>query len=264
MQRCPNCDAAIETANINMAEGMALCGACGSLSRLGDLSLSSRSTTELLADVPRGCSMRTVGNRIVAVASMRSLPAFFAAGAFALFWNGITGLFVLLAAAGLYANLIGPLPDWFPAPGAEDGQPQVNDEPMGLGMALFLCVFLTPFVLVGITMATVSVLSLLGRIKVVIERETAYVASGVGWFSWKRRFNPRQVRSVLIVRSRSNSEETVRDTIEIMTDHSTKLGRMLPDFRLQWMRAALHELLVPVEQERGKEERAYLSWLDKA
>lgn len=72
---------------------------------------------------------------------------------FALFWNGIVSVFVLFAIAGTLKQFNIGLPEWFPAP-------NMNGEPMSLGMVLFLWIFLTPFIAIGLGMIdliTVSV-----------------------------------------------------------------------------------------------------------
>ncbi len=114
-QRCPDCDGSLKGGDINIQEGVALCPVCGKLSRLSSLNTSSRSIAEILDKPPRGCSLTSFGHGAVATVSIRSLAGFLFPAGFALFWNGITSVFVLIAIAGLYTNLIGPLPNWFPA-----------------------------------------------------------------------------------------------------------------------------------------------------
>src|SRR5437868_14236 len=110
MQRCPDCDESLAAEAVNIKEGVALCPKCGTLSRLSELNYGDRSMEEILGQPPSGCSITPLGQVVVATASLRSVGGFLVTVAFALFWNGIVSVFVLLAIAGLYTNLIGPLP----------------------------------------------------------------------------------------------------------------------------------------------------------
>lgn len=243
-QRCPNCDASVPAESINIAEGVALCGQCGKLSRLAELLTSGRPMAEVLSNPPSGCTTDTDGQSVTYVASMRSLVGFLMTGAFALFWNGITSVFVCIAIAGLYANLVGPIPDWFPAPGVEDGQPQMEGGPMTLGNTLFLCLFLTPFVTVGVGMAIATFMNLFGRVKVVINPVDAYAGTGVGLFQWKKRFDPGEVRSVEMVAGSRDPESGMSKALQITGKKDVKFGSMLTAERLEWLHAVLKQRLL--------------------
>jgi hypothetical protein len=130
LQRCPDCDEPIDSVAVNIKEGVALCPECGRLSRLSDLNYSERSIQQVLSQPPTGCSIETVGRGVVVTVTLRSLSGFLFPAGFALFWNGIVSVFVLIAIAGLYTNLVGPLPAWFPAPELNQGKPEMNGEPM--------------------------------------------------------------------------------------------------------------------------------------
>ena len=142
---CPSCDTPLASEHINIAEGVALCPGCGKLSRLSEVVEHERPSDEIVNDPPPGCSLNNEINATVIRISLRSVGGCVGSLAVCLFWNGITSVFVLIALSGLYANLIGPVPAWFPAPTMDDG-------PMGLGMTIFLCLFLTPFVTIGMIM----------------------------------------------------------------------------------------------------------------
>jgi hypothetical protein len=241
-QRCPDCDEFITADAMNIREGVALCPGCGTLSRLSELNTSARSIGEILSRPPSGCSIVSDGQRVTVTASMRSLAGFLLPAAFALFWNSITLLFVLIAIAGLYANLVGPLPNWFPAPGMKDGKPEMNGGPMDLGETLFLCIFLIPFVAVGIGMVAAAVLNLLGKVELIIDEFDSYVVTGVGFLKWKKRFDPSEVKAVVFGARAWQSEGQSNKIIEISADRSVKFGSMLQSDRLEWLRAALREI----------------------
>ena len=256
MQRCPDCDEVILAEAINIQEGFALCPACGRLTRLSELSFRSRSIVETLNQPPAGCSILPVGHGVIVRASLRSITGFLVMTGIALFWNGIVSVFVLIAIAGLYVNLIGPLPAWFPAPG-------MNGAPVNLGQVLFQCVFLIPFVTVGTGMAGAALMSLFGKVVVVIDEFDSYAATGFGLFIWKKRFDPLQVHSITISTNSSESEGRTNSNrmIEIRSDRTLKFGSLLQSDRLEWMHAALKELMLKSTASRANTNLPVLTWI---
>lgn len=263
-QRCPDCDESLKAVDINIQEGVALCPACGKLSRLSSLNTSSRSIAEILDKPPSGCSLASYGHGAVASVSLRSFAGFLFPAGFALFWNGITSVFVLIAIAGLYTNLIGPLPNWFPAPGMQNGKPVMNDAPMDLGMSLFLCIFLIPFVTVGVVITAVSLMNLMGKVEVVIDEMDSYATTGLGFLKWKKRFDPRDVRAIEFG-SRWQSESSNNQVLEIQATRTVKFGSMLNDEQMQWLRAVLREILLQQTiNSKQKSSLPVLPWLSRA
>lgn len=249
---------------MNIREGVALCPGCGTLTRLSELNTSARSIGEILSRPPSGCSIVSDGQRLTATAAMQSLPGFLLPAAFALFWNSITSLFVLIAIAGLYANLVGPLPNWFPAPGMKDGKPEMNGAPMNLGETLFLCLFLIPFVAIGIGMVAAAVLNLLGKVEVIIDEFDSCVATGVGFLKWKKRFDPREVKAVVFgARAWQSEEEETNKLIEISADRRVKFGSMLQSDRLEWLRAALREIFFANRRDNRLPNLSVPHWLSR-
>lgn len=259
--RCPDCDELIASDAMNIQEGVALCANCGTLSRLSELNLSGKSIDEILSSPPQGCSIEPRGPGVVITASLRSIGGFVGCAAFALFWNGIVSVFVLLAIAGLYTNLIGPLPTWFPAPGMNDGKPEMNGDRMDLGMSLFLCVFLTPFILVGTGMVAAAIINLVGKIEVVIDEFESSVTTGIPIFRWKRRFDARQIRAVSYGTTNWESNGRRQRTIELVADRTVKFGSMLQFNRMEWLRAVLYHLLLRGDGKSSRTDLPDLSWI---
>jgi len=204
---------------------------------------------EILARTPAGCSMRVEGSRVMITGSLRSWGGFLGATAMCLFWNGIVSMFVSLALAGLWANLIAPLPNGFPVVGGlQQGRPIVNGKPMQLEDTLFLCVFLTPFATVGAAILAAMAMNLAGKIVAVIDTDSATVSTGAFGLKWTRRFDPNEVTAVLLQRSSLESNtSTGRLTgrlIEIHADRTVKFGTLLAEERLLWMHAALRKVLL--------------------
>lgn len=243
--RCPECDEEIGRASVNIKEGFALCMACSNLARLSELNFNDRPFEDVLNNPPPGCSLETQAQTLVARASLRSMVGFLPLAGFALFWNGIVSIFVMLAVAGLYANLIGPLPAGLPVIGdLKDGKPIMNDAPMGLGATLGLCLFLVPFVVIGFGTAGGALLNLIGKYQAVISDDESYIGLGVGFIQWKRRFDPQEVTSVRYGKAAIKSEGNNTRQIEMQADRTIKFGGLLREDRRDWLMAVLRKTLV--------------------
>lgn len=250
LQRCPDCDQPIDPDAINIKEGVALCPGCGKLSRLSELPRGDRSVQEILAQPPPGCSIVQLGHGDVVSASLRSCAGFLFWAGFALFWNSILSVFVLLAIAGLYTNLVGPVSASFPAPGVREGKPEMNGEPMNPEMALFLCVFLIPFVTAGVGMTAAAIVNLVGKVEVVIDVFDSYVATGVGFVKWKRRFDVHHVYSVNIGNASWQSDGSSGNVIVMVGDCTIKFGSLLQAERMEWLRVVLKDILLECDSNR--------------
>jgi hypothetical protein len=232
---CPACGEPLAVESINLAEGVALCPACGQLSRLSDVASRRRPLAEVLSKPPAGCAVSEWGQDVLVHATLRSLGGFVGMLFVALFWNGIVSVFVLIALAGLHHHLIGPLPAWFPAP-------QLNP-PMGLGMTLFLCIFLIPFVTIGSLLVGAMLLNLVGKVEVRIGISDADVRTGLGFLAWRRRFDPTCVRRVSIGSTSWETNGRPSEVVVIDADRTIKFGSLLAEDRREWLQAILTELL---------------------
>lgn len=240
---CPECGEVIKPESINIAEGVALCSACGQLSRLSDVASGRRPVVEVLSNPPRGCSLTESDDEIIATASLRSAAQGCGLLFMALFWNGITSIFVLIAFAGVYTNAVGPLPAWFPAP---------NDLNMTMGMSLFLCIFLIPFVAVGTGMIIGVLTTLWGRVEVHIGQWEGRVRTGIGPFVWTRRFDPTTVQRVTNGLTSWSVNDRNLELIVIESGNRVEFGSMLEPARREWLHTVARELLLkksPQERE---------------
>ncbi|HMO13640.1 MAG TPA: hypothetical protein PKD64_04250 [Pirellulaceae bacterium] len=262
--RCPACDQELTAEEINIKEGVGLCPSCGKLSRLSELNHGPQSMEEMLDNPPQGCSVTPWGQGAVVRVSSRSVGGFFAAAGFALFWNGIVSIFVLIAVAGLYTNLVGPLPEWFPSPvGSEAGKVEAEGSLPGLGMTLFLCVFLIPFVLVGMFMVWTALFCLFGITKVSLDALESYVSTGIGFLSWKRRFDANQVREILITEPISHSEGRSTKVVEIRADKTIKFGSGLSAEKQAWTVAVMNAMLLGKGHSRATKNLPMLHFLQR-
>jgi hypothetical protein len=241
---CPACGAELPLSSINIAEGVGLCPACGKLSRLSEIADADDAavTVDPSGVPPRGCRIDDEGSRIIVSASARSIAGAAGLAFICMFWNGITSVFVVFAIGGLYTNLVGPLPRWFPTPSSGHGSHAGS--PIPLGMAIFMMLFMTPFILIGLAMLMAFFTALAGEVRVLIEGARGAVRTGVGPFGWTTRFDASQVKSVRRDLTRWQQNGKSKPLIEIDADRKIRFGSVLPDERRDWMIATLRPLLV--------------------
>lgn len=241
--RCPTCKGEIQGDDVNVSTDVAYCRACNLAHRFSGLV----TRTDLIGGVdftrpPAGVDYNNRGDRLVIRATHRSVGAALGALAVALFWNGIVSVFVLLAIASTL-NLLGiPLPNWFPAP-------NMQANPMGLGMTLFMWLFLTPFILIGVSMISLFFLSIGGRTEIQIDPSETTVFTGVGPLGYRRRFLTSQVSDVRLDeqqwRDRSgNRQGKIYIVIEMQGGRLIRLGSMLSEERRKFVGALLNKTLV--------------------
>ena len=113
------------------------------------------------------------GSGTVIGATHRSLGAAIGSLAIALFWNGIVSVFVLVATASTLQLFDVGVPEWFPAP-------NLGKTPMGTGMTIFLWIFLTPFIVIGLAMIGAFLSSLAGRTEVQLGNSEGILFAGIG------------------------------------------------------------------------------------
>lgn len=252
---CP-CGQDIPIADINVAEGVALCRGCGKLSRLMDLATpleESAAIEAANAEPPKGCRIDDFGGQVALVASARSLTTAGPLLFFAAFWNSIVSVFVLIAIAGLWTNLVGPIPSSFPSPFSSGGSggPSSAGSGMPLSMTLFLCVFLIPFVAVGVGVLSAALVALAGRVEVRLRGPDGVVFTGIGPIGWRRRFDAASVKAVKFVESSVETNGKRQKLIGIETEQKTvRFGSVLTDQRRAWLAGALKTLLTPVKRSR--------------
>lgn len=248
--RCPECDAVITQNRVNVEEKIALCS-CGALARLSELTWSTRSQEEILAHVPDGCSLNVKDQGMVASASLRNHQGNFIVLLICIGTTAFTFFGLISGMVGLTENLVGPFPDWLPVPRFRQHDPSMgSDEPLGLLGSLMLFVCMLPFGVAAVAMDALLLLSLRGKIQVVVDQEESYVATGVGMLQWKRPFDRSRVTHVGFALERP-SEDTgdsryrPNKTIEIRSDRLVRFGFFLERERRQWLKAVSKKWLVP-------------------
>ncbi len=189
---CSKCKRAIPAEDVNVASDIAFCRPCNLSHRLSELTLGLALDASVdVNNPPAGAWFRNDGTEAVIGATHRSLGGALGLLFFALFWNGIVSVFVVLVVASTLRHLGISVPGWFPAP-------NMHDNSMSVGMTVFLWLFLTPFIAIGLAMIAAFLSCIGGRTEVRIQNENATVFSGIGSIGRRRRFEVSQVKTVRI------------------------------------------------------------------
>jgi hypothetical protein len=238
---CSKCGTAIPPGDINVANDVAYCRTCNLSHSLSNLTHGGGVDAQVdLANPPAGVWYQHDGMERVVGATNRSLGTALGSLVFALFWNGIVSVFVLVALAGTLKHLGFTVPHWFPAP-------ELNGGLMGVGMTLFLWIFLTPFILIGLTMIGVFVVSLGGRTEVRVRERDGVVFTGVGGLGWRRRFDASAVKEVRIDDKQwrdSDGDRRRKPNVVIETNSGKpiKFGSLLTEERRKFVAGAVRQI----------------------
>jgi len=241
--KCPKCNRAILGDDVNAAKDIAYCRACNLAHKLSVLI----NTCELMHGVdvnspPPGIRCDVRGGSLSVAATHRALGVAIGTLAFALFWNGIVSIFVLLAIAGTLNNLHVPVPAWFPSP-------DMNGSPMSAGMTVFMWIFLTPFIVIGSVMIGAFLMTVGGRTEVQVDRNESSVFTGIGLLGYRRHFMASEILDVRMDdrQWRDSDGDSHRKTsivIETRAGRVIRFGSMLTAERRKFMAAVLRRPLV--------------------
>jgi hypothetical protein len=237
---CSRCGKVIPSEDVNVANDVAYCRACNLSHKLS--ALTQGTELDIVTDLnhpPAGAWYINDGTGPVIGATHRSLGTALGALAISLFWNGI--VFVLVALAGTLLNLGVPLPHWFPAP-------NMNGSPMSVGMTIFLWIFLTPFIVIGLVMIGAFLSALGGRTEVRIRNAEGVVFTGIGSLGYRRRFDASAVKDVRIDDKQWRDSDGGRQRktyilIETREGKLIKFGSMLAEERRKFLAGAVRKVL---------------------
>ena len=227
---------------MNVANDVAYCRRCNLSHSFSALTRGSELEENIdFANPPAGAWQTNDGMGCVIGATHRSIGTAIGTLVFGVFWNGILSVFLCIALAGTLRNLGLPLPHWFP-------EPVMNGSPMSVGMTLFLWLFLTPFILVGLFMIGAFLSCIAGRTEVRINNPEGVVFTGIGTLGYRRRFVTSAVKEVRVDdRSwRDSDGGRQRKTvivIETREGKQLKFGSMMTDERRKFVAGALRRVL---------------------
>jgi hypothetical protein len=235
---CSKCGKTIPADDVNVARDVAFCRSCNLSYPLS--SLASGLALDAAVDLhqpPQGCWHRPTGMGSLVGATHRSLLMALPLLGVALFWNGIVSIFVTLALASTLNLLDVPMPEWFPGS-------RMNGETMGVGMTIFLWLFLTPFIVIGLGMIGAFLSCLAGKTEVSVDRGMVTIATGIGPVRWSRRFQATDLKEIRIQETQQNNGGRKTEIIaELQNGKSIKFGSMLREERRRFIAAAADQII---------------------
>lgn len=242
---CPRCQRAIPSTDVNVANDVAFCRACNIAHPLSYLVHGEDLDPNVdITRPPPGAWYHSTGLGAKIGATHRSLGTAIGLLLCSLFWNGIVSVFVFLAAASTLHLLGWPVPDWLPSPKMKGGGLP------GLGMTIFLWLFLTPFIVVGAAMFAGFLSAVGGRTEVRIHHAQGEVFTGIGLLGWRRHFNPQTVKEVRTENQNwrdkhGRARHKTHIIIEPLTGKRIKFGSALRKDRRDFVVAAIRKALAP-------------------
>jgi hypothetical protein len=207
-------------------ERIAYCRSCNLSHQLSALASGALVDPDVdLSRPPAGTWFRRDAVSAVLGATHRSPGQAFGLLLFTLFWNGIVSVFILLALGSTLQHIGIGIPAWFPSPAS-------HGKMIPLGMTIFLWLFLTPFIAIGLAMLFTFLSCLAGRTELRVEGNQVSLFTGIGPVGLRKRFSASEVQDVRIEQKRwQSSEGNPRQNTQILIDLSSgnaiKLGSML-------------------------------------
>ncbi len=163
--RCPACDAALPAEQINVRTDLALCAACGELSRVSDLSDETEQDALPPSTPPPGAWQKIAMDVRRYGATTRHGVAFMLLP-FTLVWSGGS-------LGGIYGSQI------------KSGKL----EPL-------LCLFGLPFLVGSIALIGCTAMALAGKVELRLRGAKGEVFTGVGSLGWTRRFDLAEIERI--------------------------------------------------------------------
>jgi hypothetical protein len=201
-----------------------------------------------LANPPPGCAFRRTAAGFEVEASTRGWQAVMLIP-FALAWNA----FLVNFFGGFLGGLLSAVGE--AQQGAEEAAPADDGgEGMAIGFVIFICLFMVPFVVVGLGMIGAALMSLLGTVRVSVDRGQGRVFAGIGRLGRSRKFDWEAVRKLVPIRPPGQPMPPIGipglGAFRIDADRKVKVGRMLTQERGQFMVGALRAMLAERDQDR--------------
>lgn len=239
---CPNCGAEIPEADINIASDLAYCRRCSHAHSAA--SLATRQHIPHLHELhgaPRGVIFTRTLDGFRVSASHYSAGQCATALFLAVFWNTITGLFIsinTMATLRLLGvrNLAGI------------SLPVITGTGASLGQTLFLWLFLSPFIAIGLALIAALITTVFGRTELSVSAGAGKLFTGVGGLGLTTRFRATDIMDVSIERERrrSSNSGTPSNAIILRTSEGKahKFGGNLSANKRTYMAAVLADNLL--------------------
>lgn len=233
---CAKCHRVIPGDDINVANDVAYCRQCNLACKLSSLVHTDLDLNLNLNEPPAGAWYLQDGTKTIAGVTNRSWGLALGMLAAGLFWNGIVSVFVLANIAGTLHNLHISQPAWFPAPKMNGG--------MSVGMTIFLWIFLTPFMAIGLTIIGTFLSAVAGKMEVQIQNDQGTIFTGIGRIGFRRRFNPGTITEIT-VKNEQNSKggQSTFIVMETREGRLIKFGTLLREDRRNFLAAVIRRTI---------------------
>ena len=235
---CPKCRRVRPPDDVNVSNDVAYCRGCNLANKLSELVEESELHVDL-TNPPAGAWYRENGLSRTFGATHRSLGTAIGALLISLFWNGIVSIFVLIAIGSTLRHMGIPLPHWFPTP-------ESNGQPMTVGMTIFLWIFLTPFIAIGLAMVGAFISAIGGHTEVRLYGSQGEIFHGFGQIGWHRRFEPADVTKIRLEEKRNTEGNNNRTyvVIELGSGKRLRFGSLLTEERRNFIASAIRQTLL--------------------
>lgn len=208
--RCPLCQSAISTDDVNVATDLALCRSCGNTSSFSVVSGSSEISLQALAKPPRCVKIERDFSGATVITYRKLSPVLLFLIPFTAFWSG-------LSMWGIYGSQF------------RKGEFDVSQSLFGL-----------PFLLGSVVLLSVITFLLAGKWQITLKNRAGTVFVGVGRLGWTRKFAYSRDTLVAMRMTNVRVNEVSQKGI-LIRNQSTDLifGTMLNEEAKQFIAAAI-------------------------
>jgi hypothetical protein len=206
--KCPKCHFLIPQEDFNISTDIALCRRCHETYSLAKLLEDSEAKKVDITNPPKGAWFRKTMRGFVVGATTRHVSAFFLVP-FMIAWSGGS-------LGGIYGT-------------------QIVSGKFNLIMSLFGLPFLAGTLLFG----SIMLMTVMGKVEVVVERNEAFVFTGVGFLGWRRHFIWDKIERIKDVTEYSEGMPYKKIMLTTDTGKEIKFGNGVKKERIDYIRSVL-------------------------
>lgn len=227
--RCPKCSQHVGGDDVNVAKDLGYCRACHEAFALSDAVAAEEFGNVDFSRPPKGVEITDVANRLTLSSTLWSSSGCFFI-IFALFWNSLVSVFLSVGIAQAIKGE-GDIFEGGPFPG-------------------FFWLFMTPFVLVGLGMGYMALLSVFGRMRVTVDGARVEAFTGLGALGWTKQADWDEVTAVRITTSGITQNNQPMMCVELDGPKPIKFGSFISEERREFIAAVLHRMLQQRDRRR--------------
>jgi hypothetical protein len=206
--KCPKCRVLIPQEDFNISTDIALCRRCSETYSFAKLLEDSETKNIDISIPPKGAWFRRTIRGFVVGATTRHVSAFFLVP-FMIAWSGGS-------LGGIYGS-------------------QIASGKFNLVMSLFGL----PFVAGTLIFGSIMLMTIMGKVEVVVERNEAYVFTGIGFLGWRRHFTWDKINKIKDVTEYSEGLPYKKIMLTTDTGKEIKFGNGVKKERIDYIRSVL-------------------------